>query len=254
MVQPEKLRRFSAPDSCAVGRTVTLAPEASHHMVVVLRIGAGDRVRLFTGDGREFLGRVERTDPEAAQVHVEHALSADLPGGPPITLGFAPPPAHRSDVLVEKAVELGAWRLQPFLCERSQGHRARKVAGRLARWERKARDAARQSGRTVVPEIGEPVPFDDFVRDALRGLRIIADTSSSRPLWRVLEDARAVTPGVVLAIGPAGGFTRRERELAVAGGFIAASLGPTTLRVETAAICLLAAVVPWVDGRGGREG
>ncbi|MFO7956639.1 MAG: RsmE family RNA methyltransferase [Candidatus Brocadiia bacterium] len=254
MVDPEKLRRFPAPAACDEGQTVTLAAEASHHMTVVLRAEAGDRVRLFTGDGREFIGRVESTDPEGARVHVEEELPVDTTSVASVTLGFAPPPAHRSDVLIEKAVELGVTNLQPFLCERSQGHRARKVAGRLDRWERKARDAARQCGRTVVPGIAEPVPFDGFVREAPPGLRIIADTSSSGPLWRMLEEQPEAPEGVILAVGPAGGFTRRERELAVNEGFVPASLGPTTLRVETAAICLLTGVMLWLDGWGGKEG
>lgn len=255
MVDPAKLRRFPAPASCEEGRTVTLAAGASHHMTVVLRTEAGERVRLFTGDGREFIGRVESADPDGVRVRVEQQLAADPPAGPPVTLGFAPPPAQRSDGLIEKAVELGVSCLQPFLCERSQGHRARKVAGRLDRWERKARDAARQSGRMVVPDVAEPVPFDEFVRDAPEGLRIIADTSSCRPLWHALQERGGTLPeAVALAIGPAGGFTRRERELAVASGFVPASLGQTTLRVETAAVCLLSAVVLWLDGGAGAKG
>ncbi len=248
------LPRFLATGPCAVGRTVTLAPQQSRHLAVVLRLGRGDRVRLFTGDGREFTGRIEKADAEGARVAVEGELESMEQPLAPLILGFAPAPAQRSDVLIEKAAELGASRLQPVLCERTQGDRVRRIAARRDRWERKAQEAARQSGRAAVPEVGEPVPFDAFVRDAPEGLRIIATTAASEPVWRVLAQQKKAPGTVTLAVGPAGGFTRREQEAAVGRGFMPVSLGPSTLRVETAAICLLAAVVLWLDGRGGAAG
>ncbi len=153
---------------------------------------------------------------------------------------------------MEKAAELGAAVLQPLVCERLQGQQARGIERRRERWARKAAEAARQSGRGVVTEIGDALEFEDFLREPAAGLRLLASREDSRTLWQALEEIEEAPPSVVMAVGPAGGFTRREREAAVGAGFRPVSLGPNTLRVETAAICLLAAVAFWLEARAGQ--
>jgi len=242
-----RLRRFLAPTDCSIGETVTLGPAQSRHAVTVLRTARGARVRLFTGTGREFVGEVVQADPSGARVRI---LEEVRPAGrplPAVTLGFAPAPGNRSDFVIEKATELGAARLVPLLCERLQGGHAQAAARRAERWRRKAREAARQSQRALVPEVTAPVPFERFVRGAQDGLRIVAARADYPGLLGVLGRLRRAPASVGLAVGPAGGFTRRELELAQEAGFEAVSLGPHVLRVETAAVCLLAGVVLYFD-------
>jgi 16S rRNA (uracil1498-N3)-methyltransferase len=218
-------------------------------MVKVLRVREGDEVRIFTGEGKEFIARVEKADPAAACVLISGAYRPVTPVPARLILAFAPPPGQRADSLVEKGSELGADVFQPLLCERLQGFRARGAARRAERWQRKAADAARQSERAIVPEVREPMGFEDFVTAGGCGLRLIASTQATERLWTFLARAgRGQAPAAVsMAIGPAGGFTRRELDLARGAGFEAVSLGPHTLRVETAAISVLAAVVLWLD-------
>jgi 16S rRNA (uracil1498-N3)-methyltransferase len=245
-------RRFLAPDAARPGQVVTLGPEQSRHLATVLRIGAGDRVRLFDGRGREFAGRVEEADPAAARVRLEEVVEPAAPsagsGQGVLTVAFAPPPGQRADVLVEKAGELGASRLVPLVCERLQGFQIAAAGKRHARWERKARDAARQSGRAVVPEVAAPAAFDEFVRADESALRLIGSTGEAPSLWRVLSDADAPASSTTMVVGPAGGFSRREMKLAQTAGFRPVSLGPHVLRVETAAVAMLAVVVAWLSG------
>ena len=243
MDESAKLRRFLAPPECRVGDTVILALEQSRHMVTVLRMARGRTVRLFTGAGREFVGQIEEADASAARVRVLEELAPAARALTPVTLAFAPAPGNRSDIVIEKATELGVERLVPLLCERLQGGPAEAAARRGERWRRKAADAARQSQRTVVPTVSAPVPFERFVQAAEPGRRIIAAGPDSPALFAVLADAEAPPGPVSLAVGPAGGFTQRGLGLAVEGGFAPVSLGPHVLRVETAAICLLAGVV-----------
>jgi len=243
----DRLPRFLAPDAAGLNTTVTLPAEQSHHLTVVLRIAPGDQVRVFTGQGQEFVGRVQVADPRGARVHIEapYTGAAALPAQ--IVLAFAPAPGQRNEVLVEKATELGAAVLQPLLCERLQGFQAESAARRAARWRGKAQQAARQSQRTVVPEVMPPVPLETFLQDADYELALVAATASdARPLWDVLAATAPPPPTLALLVGPAGGFTRREHELAVSAGFTPVSLGPHTLRVETAALSLLSVVAVWL--------
>jgi len=243
MSKTPSLRRFLAPDAERVGQVVTLGPEPSRHLATVLRVAAGDRVCLFDGRGNEFVGRVETADPAAACVRLEEACEPAGGTGMLLTVAFAPPPGQRADVLIEKAAELGASRLVPLLCERLQGFQATAAGKRQARWVRKARDAARQSGRAEVPEVAVPGPFDEFVRADRAELRLIGSTGKAPPLWQVVSETDEPLGSVTMVVGPAGGFTRRELGIAEDAGFRPVSLGPHVLRVETAAVAMLAVVM-----------
>ena len=246
-------RRFLATGPCAAGRVVALSPEQSRHMVTVLRIGAGARVRVFTGEGREFEAEVETADPTGARVRILRPVVPRAGLAARVTLAFAPPPGQRADLIVEKATELGAAVLQPLLCERLQASRAEAACRRVERWQRKALDAARQSERLAVPEVRPPVPFERFVEGCGAALRLIGSPEAATGLWAVLNDVEEMPASVALVVGPAGGFTGRELELAGRAGFAPVSLGPHVLRVETAAVCMLAAAVLWLEGRAPRE-
>jgi len=216
----------------------------------VLRLGPGSRVRVFTGAGDEFLAEVEEADASAARVRILEELQSAARTRRALTLAFAPAPGNRSDIVIEKATELGVDCLVPLLCERLQGGRAQAAAHRAERWRRKAADAARQSQRTVVPPLSAPVPFDSFVQAADAGLRIIAAGPDHPPLYSALSGAPLPGGPVALMVGPAGGFTQRELALAAGAGFLPVSLGPHVLRVETAAICLVAGVVLYLEREG----
>ncbi|NLW50921.1 MAG: 16S rRNA (uracil(1498)-N(3))-methyltransferase [Candidatus Brocadiaceae bacterium] len=246
----ESLRRFLAPDAGRVGQVVTLGAEQSRHLSTVLRVGVGARVRLFDGRGAEFAGHVERIGPAGVQVRVDQACAPRAGGEAVLTLAFAPPPGQRADVLVEKAGELGAWRIVPIVCERLQGFQATAAGKRQDRWERKAREAARQCGRARVPDVAEPVAFDRFVQSDGARVRLIGSTGEATPLWHALAGLHGPAASVTMIVGPAGGFTRRETDLAQEAGFVAVSLGPHVLRVETAAVAMLAVVTAWLAGAG----
>ncbi len=242
------LRRFYAEGVCRAGKCVTLGPDPSRHLAVVLRIGEGELVRVFTGEGEEYVACVEDAEPGAVRVRILRPCRAQEAPPARLVLGVAPPPGQRADMLVEKATELGVSALRPLLCDRVQGHRARGAARRRERWLRKAREAARQCGRTDVPRVFGLLPFDRFLRDESEGLRLVACTDAAAPVWDVLSRQPERPAAVTMAVGPAGGFTRREREAAAEAGFVPVSLGRNVLRVETAAVCLLAAVTLYLDG------
>lgn len=246
MPDDEKLWRFVAPSRPQVGQTLTLRPDQSHHLAEVLRLSEGRRVRVFTGSGEEFEGVVCAADPEASRIDVERRVRDEDAAETAVTLGFAPPRGARADWLVEKATELGARRLVPLLCERLERFPAEKARKRSERWERKAEAAAKQSGRTVIPAIEEPVALGEFAGVCEAPVRLACHGGSGVDgLWNTLHEMDELPSAVALAIGPGGGFTDRELALLGRAGWDFVSLGPTTLRTETAAIvalgCLAAA-------------
>ena len=244
-------RYFASP--AIQGAVCALSGPEAHHLIHVMRCKPGDRVVLFDGTGAEFVAQVEevgRADVRLA-ILARHPLDRELPV--PLTLGVALPKGERQKWLVEKAVELGVARLVPLRTSRSV---AQPVEQALARLCRTVIEASKQCGRNRLMEITEPQDWADFVETS-RGapLRILAHPDGrSRParpcvfgeLWREADPPNAVH----LAVGPEGGFTPEEVALATAAGWQAVSLGPRVLRIETAAILLVALATQTLVGRG----
>ena len=212
-----------------------------HHLTRVLRLRQGDEVAVFDGQGTGFRGTIESLD--AAQGIISLGERED-PGVEPrtrITLLQGIPHGDRMDLIVEKATELGASRIVPVVSERSVVKPRSSGWGRLDRWRRIAISAAKQSGRLIVPEIAEPVAFD-------AALALPPDPSATRIIFHTAvgtpEAGRAISragpdASVLILIGPEGGFTDSEFAAALSAGWRAASLGPRTLRADTAAVAAL---------------
>ncbi|MEW6273271.1 MAG: RsmE family RNA methyltransferase [Thermodesulfobacteriota bacterium] len=207
-----------------------------------LRLTPGDEVCAIVGPGRERAAVIEQLGRE----RVVLALGAELPpaGRDPVaqtTLALALGDLARMDLVVEKATELGATAIQPFVAERSQ---ARGVAPpRLERWRRIARAACEQCGRTREPEVRRCVDFGTLVR-ALEGSHpvwLLAPSGAPAGGSPALAARRAQDPPLAIVVGPEGGLSEGEAAELLARGAEAVRLGRTTLRFETAAIAGLAA-------------
>mgnify|MGYP000754132993 CR=1 FL=1 len=232
--------RFLVKARPAEGGTVTLDEDQSHRLAEVLRIGEGRTVRIFTGDGEEFEAEVLDADRQGSTVRVLRRVRHGGTPGPELTLGFAPPRGARADWLVEKATELGAARLVPLMCERLERFPPEKAEKRRDRWNRKAEGAARQSERTVIPDISKPVGLRDFAGSCSAAVRLACHTGPKpQDMWSALSELEAAPESAAVAIGPGGGFTDRELALLARAGWSFVSLGPTTLRTETACVVAL---------------
>jgi len=215
------------------------APEDAHHLSRVLRHRIGDRIWALDGESTVYLVELEQIE---ARIVVGKILSSypgvNEPAVPTILLMGAIGQT-KMDWLVEKATELGATTVQPL------SGRPRVGPGRLRRWQRIARSAAKQCRRACVPAVNEP----EALTDVLAGLpspstRIIADPGGQ-------PDLPPLGAGpIVLAVGPEKGFDPTEREALLAAGFQPFTLGGRRLRAETAAVALLAIVVRRRDGAG----
>jgi 16S rRNA (uracil1498-N3)-methyltransferase len=220
--------RLHAPDLPAAGR-VRLSEEEGRHLVRVLRAATGDVVRLFDGAGRETECVVVETSRDGAVVEVRGDVAAPRPARV-VVLVTAVPRGERMEWLVEKAVEAGVSVVVPLAAHRS----VRKEAGPTARrrWDRAAVEAAKQCGRADVPDIAEPTTLADAVARTSAALRLVATPGETT---RVTDLVTSDAP-VALFVGPEGGFEPDEAAELARAGAKPFGLGPTVLRVETAAV------------------
>lgn len=207
------------------------------HLTRVLRVRPGQEVELFDGQGAAVLARVVEADRRAVE------LECHAPGRADPTLPFAlwlavsPPKGKREHHLLEGLTELGVTGHWPLLLRRTEARPARPEE--QLRW---SLEAAKQCGRNRPLVAAPPLDLPALLAEAPRhALCLLADTVEAAPLREVL--ARPRPASVLVAVGPEGGFDPAERDALRAAGFAPARLGPTVLRIETAAVALAAACV-----------
>lgn len=227
------------------GDHVALRGPEAHHAIHVKRAKPGDRIVLLDGSGAEFSARVERVRRGRVELSVLDRAEVDRELPIDLTLGTSLPKADRQRWLIEKAVELGVTRIVPLRASRSV---AQATANTLGRLRRTVIEASKQCGRNRLAEITQPQAWAEFVAggpdDAVRLLaHPLADRAKAdRPAAARLD---RIVPGqaVLLAVGPEGGFADEEIAAATAAGWEPIDLGPRTLRIETAALLLVALVL-----------
>lgn len=163
------------------------------------------------------------------------------------TLYQALPKGDKMELIIQKAVELGAFEIVPFISERCISRPDKKsIASKLERWNKIALEAAKQCGRGILPRVCEPCCFEEAIRRASGAdIRLfLYENEKERSLRSVLESARqnADIPEISLVVGAEGGFSEQEAERACDVGLEAVSLGRRILRCETAPISALSAV------------
>jgi 16S rRNA (uracil1498-N3)-methyltransferase len=230
-------RRVHLPPERIGEASAALTDEARHYLRDVLRLAPGDEVELFDGRGAAWPARIGPAF-EALALGPRREAGA---GGPAIWLLLALAKGEKVDLVVQKATELGAARLVPFAAERSVVRlEPAKGAERAERWRRIAEEAARQCGRADVPEVSPPVTLAAALAAVPPGVRRrVLHGEGGAPLTAL---PLAGAPGLVAVVGPEGGLTPEELAACEAAGAARASLGPRTLRAETAPLAALAAL------------
>ena len=234
-------------DTPISGSTAKLAGQEAHHLIHVMRAPPGSRVVLFDGSGIEFTARVEHVGRSEVELAILSQEAVGRESSPQITLGAPLPKGDRQRWLIEKSVELGVARFVPLTTARSV---ARAGPNALARLRRTVVEASKQCGRNRLMEIAEPLDWSNFlVATQVTVCRLLAHAGDEPP-----QPLPPISDAAALAVGPEGGLTPDEIAQATAAGWLAVDLGPRTLRVETAAIFLVAGVahaVREVRGLGG---
>jgi 16S rRNA (uracil1498-N3)-methyltransferase len=220
------------------GKRAALIGEHADHLVRVLRARIGQDFDIATGEA-VCRGRIVSMSDERVEFDLGEEISAT--GTVEITLLLAIHKFDRMEWAIEKCTELGVERIILVVSRRTDSHLAAASAKRAERWRRIARQAAEQSRRATPPEISEPLKFADAL-NVPAALRIVLAESEDRTLLRDIVKADAASDGIVLAVGPEGGWAEDESQLFQKAGWISASLGKTILRAETAAIAATAIV------------
>lgn len=234
---------------------IVLGPPEGHHLARVMRAQPGDAVTLFDGSGAEFDATIVRIVRDQVELTVGERREVDRELRMRLLLAVALPKGDRQKWLVEKAVEQGVASLVPLRTERGV---AQPADSALARLRRAVIEASKQCGRNRLMEIAEPEKWSEFAaRDSRETLRLIAQpgaTQSISAACRTDGSSQAARQReICIAVGPEGGFSDQEFNLALAHGWQGVSLGRRILRVETACLVLAAVVATLAEDCSGDQ-
>jgi 16S rRNA (uracil1498-N3)-methyltransferase len=226
-------RRFFAPPSAFnfSKRTVTLSADEARHLREVLRLKPGDEVLVFDGAGKEFRAVVSQARREFAELEIHDEVEPARPESPlQITLALALLKGEKFDLVVQKTTELGVTKIVPLITRYAdiKLRDESDASKRVARWQRIALEAAKQSGRPVVPTIENPTPFESVLSPS--NTCLLFSEKGGHGLTQI--DTHAITA----IIGSEGGWSDEELDQARAASAQIVTLGGRVLRAETAAI------------------
>jgi 16S rRNA (uracil1498-N3)-methyltransferase len=241
-----RLPRFHVPEA-APGARLELPEHSVHHAREVLRLRAGDAVRVFDGSGNEFEAELESVTRQGVVARLRGAVPARPESSLRLILALPPLKGDRMELVIQKTTELGIAEIWPVVTARSDAvGRPALTGARHDRWEKVASGAAEQCGRAVVPPVAPARLLNDLLQVPFEGARILLHPANENRSLASL--ARPANDGLLLLIGPAGGWEPHELRRLEAAGFQTACLGPRILRAETAAIAaVVAAQLRWGD-------
>jgi 16S rRNA (uracil1498-N3)-methyltransferase len=225
------MRRFFVAPHTLNDEVITLSAEILHHLGAVLRITAGEEIVLLDGLGNLCRCRIESLDRRSGTARVLQRWREEESAFP-VHLLQALPKGDKMDLVLQKGTELGVSAFVPVLAGRSVSRPETGQEKRLARWERIIREAARQCRRPCLPRLSSPQYLADALAECDADLRLMLWEDESRPFAEALPTAAPRHAAIL--VGPEGGFSPEEAELARRAGFIPVRVGPRILRTETA--------------------
>ena len=225
-----------------------------NHAANVLRVRPGEQVLLSAGEDWDYLCTVREVDRAGQRVLLsvleENRDTRELPVK--ISLYQGLPKSDKMELIIQKAVELGATRVIPVETARCVVKLDRKKAeSKRSRWQAISESAAKQSGRSVIPEVAMPMPFAAALKEAADSDIRLIPYENAEGMERTRRILESVVPGQKIAvfIGPEGGFEETEIRQAEEAGFEAVTLGKRILRTETAGFVVLSLLMAQTEGK-----
>lgn len=252
-----RLTRVHVDMALAVGAEVALPEGPAAHLSRVLRLTVGDHCVLFNGDGHDYPAQVIAAGKRELRVLLDAPMRVDNESPLRIVLLQGVARGEKMDLILQKATELGVAEVRPLFSQRSEVKLDAKRAGRrLVHWQAVVTAACEQSGRARVPAVTTPLPLaavlselpglasaehgsSNATDEGHADLRLILDPNGDLAFTGLQIDTAA---GVVLAVGPEGGWSPEDREQLQGAGFQGLRLGPRILRTETAGLAAIAAL------------
>jgi 16S rRNA (uracil1498-N3)-methyltransferase len=220
-----------------------------------LRLKVGDTLLVTDGQGREVQAKLVRWDRRSVELELGADTGRNPESGLRLTLYQGLARGHKLEWVLQKATELGLSRFVPVVTARSQVALGSGPAPQQRRWEEIVRQAARQCGRTRLPEMSPPLAFSASLDDLpAAALGLILTEDPLDPAWAAAGFSGPAPREVGVWIGPEGGFTPEEQRAACQRGLRAVQLGPRVLRTETAGlVAVVLAQFLWGDLSQGQR-
>ena len=235
--------RIYTPQTLITGQSLELQDQAAVHLGRVLRMTAGDPVRLFNGDGHEYLSVISSQSKKTITLAIQQQSPQDLPLTPRLHLGQVMSKGDRMEFALQKATELGVDEITPLISERCEVRlKADRQDKKLDHWRKIIISACEQCGRNTVPTLNPIQTYDQWLEQSNAAQKLILHPHQTQPLA-----AMAQPETLDLVIGPEGGFSELEVQQALDSGYQGLRLGPRILRTETAALTAIS-VLQYVWG------
>jgi len=226
-----RLSRIFTAQPLRAEQSVELEAPAGHYLTRVLRMSEGDDIILFNGDGADYPAVIAEVRSQRVVARITGNLSPGNESPLRISLVQAICRGERMDYVLQKATELGVYRIQPLITQRVEvrldGARQEK---RMQHWQGVVTSACEQSGRAFVPAVEPPLSLTDWMTGADRSLSLVLDPLADNRLSGLSVKGDSIS----VLVGPEGGFTDEELNALRSKGLLSVSLGPRVLRTETA--------------------
>ena len=231
-----RIPRVFTTQQLDVGSFIDLDKGAARHLISVLRMGAGQTLILFNGQGGEFSAELVEAKKDRATAKITGFTEADRESPLQLNLGIGISRGERMDWIVQKATELGVNQITPLFSERCEvklsGERLQK---RLGHWQQVAISACEQSQRNKVPTINPAVSLTDWLSLCDSKLKLVLHHRTDQRLSTMANGEGSIG----LLVGPEGGLSQAEIDQALGSNFLALALGPRVLRTETAPLAAI---------------
>ena len=243
-----------------VSEQINITGDQARYLSLVLRVKPGDPLLIFDGLGYRYECKILNIHKKEVVAEIVNKSPYSVESPISITLAQGLAKGTKMDLIIQKSTELGVNKIIPIINERSQVKHTEKTE----RWRKIALSASQQSGRDKIPDIYEPVDFEEFLFNQTQEKKqlslpmekggknffdqgiIFSEHKQARNLKEVLAALKGAGD-ITILIGPEGGFTKEEVNIAVRKGFIETSLGPRILRTETAPMTAIS-IIQYVLG------
>lgn len=246
--------QFFVEDTQVGMSSVTIEGSDVNHIKNVLRMKQGEKVRISTTSGKNYFGEIAELSEAMVLVDILEECADDTELGNRIYLFQGLPKSDKMELIIQKAVELGAYEVIPVAMKNCVVKlEEKKAAGKVARWQEIAKSAAKQSKRSLIPTVQMPMRYKEALAKAGALDVVLVPYENERGMAATKEAVEAIVPGqsIGIFIGPEGGFADEEIELAKDRQMQLISLGKRILRTETAGLATLSILMYHLESSEG---
>jgi len=234
------MNRFYHSKTININEIIVLDDFATHHALKVLRLKKGDELILFNGDGYDFQGQIINIAKKRVEVMINSRRIVANESNLKVTLLQALISNEKMDLIIQKTTELGISEIQPIVCQRGIVKiKNDKIEKRLLHWKQVSIGACEQCGRAKIPVINKPENITKYLEKIImsdKSLKIILSPTAIKSLNEI---SYSIDQNIKVLIGPEGGFSKKELELATKKNFLPIKIGPRILRTETAPLSIM---------------